>query len=223
MPHQGHRKRMKDRFVKEGGFESFAPHEILELLLYSTINRRDTNPIAHALIREYGNLANVLDADTESLKKIDGIGENSAFLLSMIPHLCRAYNQAKWTRNVMLGTTDLAGQYAINLFIGKNYEEFRLICVDSNRRVTYQGCITKGTINEVPAYPRIVVEEILKRNAQYVIFTHNHPNGSVQPSEGDKQTTDQLISALEAINVNVIDHIIVSGNRYYSMADMGFI
>ncbi len=223
MRHDGHRKRMKDRFLQDGGFDYFAQHEILELLLYSTNARRDTNPIAHDLISEFGNIANVMDADPEELKKIDGVGESSAFLLSMIPHLCRAYNQVKWSRNITLGTTDLAGQYAINLFIGKALEEFHIICVDSNKRVFYQGRLAKGTINEVPAYPRVVVEEVLKRKAQYVIFAHNHPNGSPLPSEGDKMATEQLVAALKAINVHVIDHIIVSGNQYYSMADMGLL
>ena len=121
----------------------------------------------------------------------------------------------------MLGNTDLAGQYAINLFIGKPHEEFHVICVDSNRQVFYQGCVVKGTINEVPAYPRLIVEEVLKRKAQNVIFAHNHPSGSLRPSEADCEATDQLIQALDSIGVNVIDHIIVAGNRYYSMADMG--
>ncbi len=223
MRHDGHRQRIKERFKKDGGFDNFVPHEILEMLLYSTIARGDTNPIAHDLIKEFGNIANVFEADPKELKKIQGIGENSAFLLSMIPHLCRAYNQAKWNRNVYLSTTELAGQYAINLFIGKNHEEFHIICIDSNRRVFYQGRVAQGTINEVPAYPRLIVEEVLKRKAQYVIFAHNHPNGSVHPSEADKQATDQLIQALETINVNVVDHIIVAGNQYYSMADMGIL
>ncbi|MBE7035012.1 MAG: DNA repair protein RadC [Ruminococcaceae bacterium] len=223
MQHDGHRKRMKERFLHEEGFEHFAQHEILELLLYSTIARRDTNPIAHDLIKEYGNIAGVFEADPKKLLEIDGIGENSAFLLSLIPHLARAYNQAKWSRFIQLGTTELAGQYAINLFIGKNHEEFHMICVDSNRRVIHQSRLTKGTINEVPAYPRVIVEEVLRRKAQHVIFAHNHPGGSLLPSESDKLATNQLIAALEAINVNVIDHIIVSGNSYYSMADMGLL
>lgn len=221
--HEGHRQRMKQRFLKDGSFENFAPHEILELLLYSTIARGDTNPIAHELIRKFGNLANVFEADLASLKEVDGIGESSAFLLSIIPCLCQAYNQSKWERRIMLSTTDLAGQYAINLFIGKPHEEFRIICLDSNRQVTYQGCVTKGTINEVPAYPRLMVEEVVKRKAQNVIFTHNHPNGSVLPSEADKVATQALLSAMDTIGVNVIDHIIVAGNRFYSMADMGIL
>ena len=221
--HDGHRKRMKERYLKDGGFENFAPHEILEMLLYSTIARGDTNSIAHELIEKFGGLANVFDAEPNALKQVKGIGESSAFLLSMIPHLSRVYHQAKWDRKVMLGTVDLAGQYAINLFIGKPHEEFRIICVDSNRQVFYQGVVTKGTINEVPAYPRLVVEEVLKHKAQNVLFAHNHPGGSVFPSEGDMEATKQLINALEAIDVNILDHIIVSGNQYYSMADKGIL
>lgn len=221
MQHDGHRKRMKERFKNDGGFDYFAPHEVLEVLLYATNARRDTNPIAHDLIKEFGNVANVFEASPEELKKIEGIGENSAFLLSIIPHLSRAYQQSKWDRNIVLGNTELAGQYAINLFIGKQCEEFRIICLDSNRRVFYQGKVLSGTINEVPAYPRLIVEEVLKRKAQYVIFAHNHPGGSSRPSEGDMQATEQLIQALDAIGVTVVDHIIVAGNQYYSMADSG--
>ncbi|MBR7164294.1 MAG: DNA repair protein RadC [Clostridia bacterium] len=217
--HDGHRKRMKERYKNDGGFENFAQHEILEMLLYSTIARGDTNPIAHELIQKFGNIANVFDADPEQLKTVHGIGESSVYLLSMIPHLSRVYNQVKWDRKIMLGKTDLAGQYAINLFIGKIHEEFRVICVDSNRQVIYQGVVTHGTINEVTAYPRLVVAEVLKHNAQNVILAHNHPNGSVFPSDEDIAATKQLITALDAIDVRVIDHIIVSGNQYYSMAE----
>lgn len=223
MSHEGHRKRVKERFDNEGGFDNFAPHEILEILLYSTIPRGDTNAIGHALIREFGNLAHVFEAAPEELMKVKGVGERSAFLLSLIPHLCAAYNQSKWTRNITLGSADLAGRYAINLFIGRHAEEFRIICLDSNRRVFYQGVVARGTINEVPAYPRVIVEEVLKRKAQYVIFAHNHPNGSSFPSEGDKIATAQIAAALEAIDVRMLDHIIVAGAQYYSMAEGGLI
>lgn len=212
---------MKERFIKDGGFENFAQHEVLEMLLYSTIARGDTNPIAHDLMAQFRNIANVFEASPEDLKKVDGIGESSAFLLTMIPSLCRMYTQAKWERRVLLGTTEIAGQYAVNLFIGKNYEEFHIICVDSNRQVFYEGCVLKGTINEVPAYPRLIVEEALKRKAQYVYLTHNHPNGTLRPSEADIIATNNMIDALAAVGVVVFDHIVVSGNRFYSMSDMG--
>ncbi len=221
--HEGHRKRMKERYLHDGGFEHFAPHEILEMLLFSTIARGNTNGIGHDLIKEFGNIANVFEASPEKLKQVKGIGESSAYLLNMIPHLARAYQQAKWDREVTLGTLEQIGKYAMDLFIGKQKEEFRLICVDSKRRVFYEGAVLEGTINEVPAYPRIIVEEVIKRNAQYVILAHNHPSGSVYPSEADKIATEQIVTALEAIGVNVIDHVIVSGSSYYSMADMGLL
>lgn len=219
--HEGHRKRMKDRFLKDGGFENFAQHEVLEMLLYSTNARSDTNPIAHDLMAEFGNLANVLEASPTELKKIDGIGESSAFLLSMIPALCRAYTLAKWDRTVLLGNYEITGRYVVDLFMGKNHEEFHIICVDSNRQVFYEGCVMKGTINEVPAYPRLIVEEVLKHNAQYVYLAHNHPGGSTRPSEEDYMTTKKIMDALTAVDVTLLDHLIVSGNSFYSMEHMG--
>ncbi len=220
--HEGHRKRMKDRFRLENGFDNFAEHEVLEMLLYSTIARNDTNPLGHELIQRFGSISNVFEASPEDLKQVPGIGENSAFLLSMIPHLARVYTRSKWDKRASLASTEQAGQFAVDLFIGKNYEEFWMIGVDSNRQVFHKKCLTKGTINEVSAYPRLVVQEILKYNVQNVIFTHNHPGGSVYPSEADYVSTEALLTALDAIHVNLIDHIIVSGNSYYSMADHDF-
>lgn len=221
--HDGHRKRMKERFYRDGNFENFAQHEILEMLLYSTIARGDTNPIGHELIERFGSLANVLEASPDELKKVRGIGESSAFLLSMLPHLCQAYQRYKWDCRVPISTTDIAGQYAISLFIGKKDEEFRMICLDSNRRAFYEGVIAKGTINEVQAYPRVVVAEALKRNARFVMFAHNHPNGMTKPSEADIETTNVLRDALEKVEVLLQDHIIVSGHSYFSMADAGMV
>ena len=216
--HKGHRERLRKRFI-DNGLDGFEDHQALELFLFYAIPRKDTNPLAHSLIDKFGNLANVFEASPEELKQVKGIGESSAYLLSMIPHLSAIYNRTKWDRKVMLGSTDLAGQYAINLFIGKTSEEFRIICLDSNHQVFYQGVVARGTINEVSASPRLVVGEVLKHNAQSVIFAHNHPNGSVFPSDDDVVATKQLVNALDAIDVRVVDHIIVSGNQYYSLAE----
>lgn len=218
--HDGHRMRMKNRYLKEG-LDNFEPHEILELLLFFAIPRRDVNEFAHDLIRHFGSVANVFEADVEELKKVEGIGENTALLLNMIPHLSRAYRLSKWNKNICLGTVDATGRYAVSMFIGKIFEEFAIICMDSGRNLCYSGTIMKGTTNETPAYPRLIVQEALKHNAQNVVLTHNHPNGCILPSEEDKITTARIVQALEAISINVIDHIIVSGEQYYSMAQMG--
>ena len=220
--HKNHRERMRKRFA-EHGFDGFAEHEILEMLLYYAIPRKDTNPLAHVILNEYKTLANVFEADPAELAKLPGLSESSAVLLSMIPHLARAYEKSKWDREYVLHDTDAIGQYAVALLRGKVNEEFALICLDSNRRVHWSGIIAKGTLDRIEAYPRLVVSEVIKRNAKNVVFAHNHPNGTLVPSAADKSTTKRLIEILKGIDVYTIDHIIVSGSRYYSMAEMGFI
>ncbi len=220
--HKDHRKRMRKRFL-ENGFDGFADHEILELLLFYSIPRQDTNPLAHAILKEYKTLANVFDADAASIAKIPGMGENSATLLSMIPRLARVYEQSKLQKDGLLHDTDAIGRYAVSMLKGKVNEEFALICIDSNRRVHWSGIIAKGVIDRIEAYPRLVVSEVIKHHAKTVIFAHNHPKGSLLPSSADKETTKHLVDVLKSIDVAVLDHIIVSDNRYYSLAEAGAI
>ena len=220
MTHDGHRMRMRNRFLNEG-IDSFEPHEILELLLYYAIPRRDINALAHSLIEHFGSLGNVFDADVSSLKEIPGIGENAAILISLIPQLSRVYNLSKWDRQATLASVDAVGQYAVAMYTGKKNEEFGIICLDSNRRVHYSGTVITGTVNQAEAYPRLIVAEVLKHNAVNVVLTHNHPNGSVMPSANDREATKNIVNALEAIDVNVLDHIIVSGERFNSMFALG--
>ncbi|MBQ4515769.1 MAG: DNA repair protein RadC [Clostridia bacterium] len=219
MTHDGHRQRMKSRYMKEG-LDSFAPHEVLELLLYYAIPRRDINELAHRLIDHFGSVANVLDADIEDLKQIDGIGENAAVLLNLIPSLSRVYTSSKWDRNTSLLSTNAIGEYAVSMYVGKKNEEFGIICLDSNRRIHYSGIIIKGTVNQTEAYPRVVVSEVLKHNAVNVVLMHNHPSGSLIPSQSDREATKNIVAALEAIGVHVIDHIIVAGDRFNSMSSL---
>lgn len=219
--HDGHRARMRERFF-ENGFDGFSEHEILEMLLYFTIPRKNTNEIAHDILDEYMTLANVFDADPQSLINITGLSENSATLLTMIPHLFRVYEASKYTKENLLHNTESIGQYAVSLFKDKVNEEFALICLDSNRRVHWSGIIAKGVIDRIDAYPRRVMGEVIKHNAKTVIFAHNHPHGTLMPSVSDKEATRQLTEILKTIDVTVLDHIIVSGNRFYSMAEMGF-
>lgn len=220
--HSGHRERMRKRF-SENGFDGFSDHEILEMLLQTIIPRRDTNELAHRILDKYLNLANVFEADVESLTTINGVGISSATLLSMIPHLFRAYEASKYAERDFLYDTESIGQYAISLFKGKVNEEFALICLNSNRRVHWRGIVATGVIDRIEAYPRLIVSEVVKHNAKTVILAHNHPHGSLYPSLADKETTSKLIEVLKGIDVTVLDHIIVSENRFYSMAEMGFI
>jgi len=220
--HSNHRARMRKKF-KENGFDGFAEHEILEMLLYYSIPRRNTNPLAHKILDKYKTLANVFDASPEELMKEVEISEVTATLLSMVPKLSKVYETSKWDRKMCLSDTETLGQYAVSLFKDKLNEEFALICLDANRLVHWSGIIIKGTIDRTEAYPRIVVNEALKHNATTVVFAHNHPGGTLAPSVADKEATLELVRILKGIGIDVLDHIIVSGNRYFSMSQMGFI
>lgn len=219
--HKNHRARMRKKF-RENGFDGFVDHEILEMLLYYCIPRQNTNPLAHKILDKYKTLANVFDATPEELMQETGVSEVTATLLSMVPKLSKVYETSKWNRTDCLSDTEALGQYAISMFKDKINEEFALVCLDSNRRVHWSGVVVKGTIDRTEAYPRLVVNEALKHNATSVVFIHNHPGGTLAPSIADKEATDTLVKVLNGIGIKVLDHIIVSGNRYFSMQEMGF-
>ena len=219
--HKDHRARVRKKF-RDNGFSGFADHEILEMLLYYSVPRRDTNPLAHKILDKYKTLANVFDASPEELMHEVGVSEVTATLLSMIPKLSKVYETTKWDRAVCLSSTEMLGEYVISMFKDSQNEEFVLICLDANRCVHWSGVIIKGTIDRTEAYPRVVVDEALKHKATKVVFAHNHPSGTLAPSVADKNATEALVKVLKGIGIEVLDHIIVSGNRYFSMSEMGF-
>ena len=219
--HKGHRERLREKCLTNG-LESLAPHEVLELLLFNAIPRRDTNPIAHMLLDKYGgNLSKVFEADMEELKTVPGIGDNAAFLIHLIPQLARVYKSSKWEKGKSLGTDEELGMFAIDLCVGKTEEEFVVICLDSNKNLKTYAVLEKGTVNEVNVYIRKIAEYAMKAKAVNLVLVHNHPGGSHIPSRNDRILTKEIIKALSALSLNVIDHIIVAGDRKYSMKEMG--
>lgn len=219
--HKGHRHRVREKFLKSG-FDGFAEHEILEFLLFYCIPRKNTNLLAHKILDKYKTLANVFDAPIDELMAETGISENTAALLSTIPSLSRIYETSKWKRINCLKNTEEAGQFAVSMLKDKIDEEFAIICLDANRCVHWSGTILKGTIDATPAYPRKVAAEALKHNAAKIILTHNHPSGTLISSVADKESTEIITKALKGIGIEVLDHIIVSGTRYFSMKEAGF-
>ena len=201
------------------GIDHFEEHQILEMLLFYAIPRRDTNEIAHGLIKEFKDLAGVLDAKIEDLEKVEGMGGNSATLLSLMGPLSRRYQSCKFKGKHQLNSSQKAGEYAMHLFTDVRYECFYLICLNNQNQVRHAAKTFEGTINEAAVYPRVVVETALKHHASSVILAHNHPGGSLKPSQGDIQVTKRIKEALDAIDIKVIDHIIVGDNRYYSFAE----
>ena len=213
--HDGHRERMRERFLKEGP-DGFMDHEILEMLLYGTIPRGNTNEVAHQLLREFGSISNLIEADPHEITKTAGVGEKSAIFLSLLHELARRYEREKLEQKPALTSLSRCADYCMALLQFCVTERFYVICLDSRRRVLHTAKIAEGTVGQAYVSPRTVVEKALRYNATGVVFCHNHPRGSVRPSRDDIDLTIQLKSMLEPLGVDVVDHIIVGDNQYYS-------
>ena len=216
--HDGHRKRVKARYLAEG-LDAFADHQVLEMLLFYCIPMKDTNELAHTMIKAFGSLAGLMEADPKDICARCSVSENVAILISIIPALARRYTKGKWGHKPVLTSSTKAGEYATSLFVGRKYEVFYLICLDSQNRVNYAALVHEGTINEAPVYPRLIVETALRHQANAVILAHNHPGGTMQPSKADIEVTKRIAATLEGISIHVADHIIVAGERYFSFIE----
>lgn len=221
-PHKGHREKLKQRFIEEG-LGSFADHQVLEMLLFYTIPRKDTNEMAHRLLEKFGTLESLFDASPEELMRKGDVTRNTAVFLSMIPELARRYMIIKQGKKPILDSSSKAGEFVKSLFIGKNYEAFYVCCLNSQNQLNYAALVHEGTINEAPVYPRLIVETALRYQASSVILAHNHPGGSQRPSGADIEVTRKICDALKTISITVIDHMIAAGDSYYSFAENGLL
>ena len=216
--HAGHRERLKERFVKDG-FSSFEDHQVLELLLFYSISRKDTNELAHRLLKEFGTLSGVLDATVEELQEIDGLGRNTAIFLNMLPALFKRYTRSQLEKKPVINSTISAGIYATTLFAGLPYETFFVISLNSQGEVISVRKIAEGTVDEVAAYPRKVVEAALVSKAHSIVLAHNHPGGNPCPSQEDIDATVEIKKALDLVDITINDHIVVCGSKFTSFKE----
>ena len=219
--HIGHRERLRKRFLEEG-LDTFEDHQILELLLFHVIPRGDTNPIAHRLIKRFGSLSAVLEADPKDVAGVERIGDKAAAFLSMIPQVTRRYFHDRVLRDrPKLNTSEAVAEYLIPLMAGRPEEVFYVLCLDTQYRVVYPALISEGTVKEAVVYPRKVVEEAIRHRAASVILAHNHPAGTAKPSQQDHKLTRLLVQGLGPLDIKVLDHIIVAGDQAFSFAREG--
>lgn len=217
--HEGHRERVRKRFMKEG-IDSFEQHQILELILFYAVPRKDTNEIAHRLLEKFGTLSRVLEAEPKDLMQVSDIGENAACLLSLFASVFRVYAQDKVKKKATLGCLEDIFAYVKSLYHGRLYETFFLISLDAQNRILHSEIIMEGTIDEIAVYPRLVVESALRHKAYAVIIAHNHPGGSVMPSKVDVEATRHIVKALKTIDIELKDHIIVTNENCLSFREM---
>lgn len=219
--HDGHRQRLIQRFLEED-LDNFEPHNVLELLLFYAIPRKDTNELAHVLMDTFGSLKGVFDAPYEELIKVAGIGPNTAALLKLVPSLTRTYYSSD-ARSVILDTSEKSGEYFLPYYIGQTEEVVRLACLDAGGKVISNQILHRGSANAAEVNLRKIVNIALRNNAMGVILAHNHPGGLPLPSEEDVATTKSIREALMPMGILLMDHIIVAGQDYVSMARSGII
>jgi DNA repair protein RadC len=211
--HAGHRQRMKERFLA-GGLEGFSEHEVLELILFYAIPRRDVNELSHKLVERFGSLRAVFDADFEDLLTVDGIGENAALLIKLMAESFRKYALSDGEDVMLYDTLQKVGEYAVKLYIGVSVEKLYALLFDNKMMLLDTVMLGEGAVNSVHVSVRTIAEKALKKDASSIILLHNHPNGLPYPSDDDRRFSAYLKDLLANFDITLIDHIIVSGRFY---------
>ena len=220
--HDGHRERLRKRFL-ENGLSGFNEINALELLLFYALPRVDTNPIAHALLDRFKNLQGVFGASVEELKEIPGISESSAVLIKMVPEICKLSQVTETSSSKGITNSSLASGFVIPRFMFDENEKVIMLSLDSAKKVKACDEISSGVVNSVDLNIRLIVETALKNRASSVILAHNHPDGDVSPSREDLETTRRIKESLKLVDIPLVDHIIVSGTDFFSFCDAGYI
>lgn len=219
-PHENHRARIRETFRK-AGVDGMPDHNLLELLLFYSIPRKDTNELAHRLISTFGSLNRVFDATYEQLLDVEGMGESSALLISMVPAICRRYIEGSVSGKINLSEPEDAISYVVKKFYGNNkVEAFYMLCLDAVGNLINCCKLGEGTAGSVIIDKRNVLETAFRNNADKVIFAHNHPNGLAVPSRDDLTMTSDLKSLLNGVGIRLADHIIVAGDETLSLASV---
>ena len=218
--HEGHRERLRDRYKNEG-LDNFAPVNVLELLLFYCIPRKDTNPIAHRLLDTFGSLAAVLDAEPEALMKVEGVSQATALFLTMLPDAFRYYRKDANTIKLVQSIEDCS-EYLSDYFIGQTEEVVYLLCLDAKCKIICCREISRGNGNSAMIYTPKILEIAVNVKARSVILAHNHPGGLAVPSGEDLNTTKMVAMALNAANIELADHMIFCEDESVSIRASGY-
>jgi DNA repair protein RadC len=216
----GHRQRIKKKYEKSG-MEGWLDYEVLELALSYTISRRDTKPIAKDLLARFKTLNGVLDADRKDLQSIKGISEHSALFLRFLKDISILYMEKGIHNRDLLSSPRVVCDYLKVSLKGLADEEFKMLFLDSRNQLIAVETFKTGTVNRSVVYPRKVVERALYNHAVGVIIAHNHPAGSLEPSQEDQDITRAIKEALKTVDITLLDHIIIGNNDYYSFRNNG--
>ena len=220
--HQGHRMRLREKFLKSG-LAGFHDYEIVELLLSLGTPRKDCKAPAKEAIKRFETLRGVLDAPLEELQKIEDIGAHSAFGIKLVQEVAREFLKAKILEKPFYKSSQEVFDYLYHAMRGLKKEIFKVVYLNSQNQIIDTVDLSSGTVNSSSVSPREVVGGAIKSNAAALIFVHNHPSGNPEPSASDKSLTRELVYAGRIMRFKVLDHIIIGDNKYYSFAGEGHI
>ena len=206
--HDGHRERLRERFLNEG-LENFQPHEVLELLLQYAQPRHDTNPLAHKLIHEFQTFHGVVESDFESLIGVKGISAYTATLLKMIPEICKYYSISRAKALETLDSMQKLQEYVRAKLQFEQEEQILLLCLDESLQLLYSKIIAVGTTRSVKLDPQAIVACAMQKRSSRVVLAHNHPHATADFSSADLFSTNQLRRILEEVQIELLDHIVV--------------
>jgi len=219
---EGHRKRLRERFLKSG-LSSFQDYEVLEILLTVGTPRMDRKKQAKDLLKRFGSLKKVFDADITELQKVKSIGPVNAFNIKLIHGIAGVYLAQKIKPGRQFKMSKEVFDYFYHSMSGMKKEVFRVVFLNVKNRVINVSDLFEGTVNWSNVYPREVVLQAVKNSSTAVILVHNHPSGDPAPSEADKRITKNLTDALKLVQIKVLDHVIVGDGRHFSFKDNGLI
>lgn len=217
-----HRKRLRERFSK-GGAAAMPDYELLELVLFRAIARRDVKPLAKTLLAEFGDFNRVITASRVRLAGVTGVGEAVITELKIVEAAAQRLAQARIMHRSVITSWDALVEYCTTVMAHRETEQFRVLFLDKKNVLIGDEAQQKGTIDHVPVYPREVAKRGLELNAKALILVHNHPSGDPTPSGADIEMTKRVTAACNALDITMHDHIIIGKDKIASFHDLGLL
>jgi DNA repair protein RadC len=219
---QGHRRRLREKFLR-GGLSGFLDYEIIELLLTLGTPRKDCKEEAREALKRFRSLRGILEAPADELQEIKGIGPHNVFGLKLVQEVSRYFLKERMMSKPYCHSSKEVFDYLFHTLRDLRREKFKVLFLDAKNQILMEKTIFEGTVDSSAIYPREIMKEALKCDASSLIFVHNHPSGDPEPSLSDKEITKELVFAASLMQLKVLDHIIIGNNRYFSFADQGLI
>lgn len=216
--HSGHRKRMRERYRKNG-LEGFEQHEFVELLLYHALPRVNTNKIAHELVNKFKTFANIIEADEEALKEVPGVSDNAAVYFKILADAVKLYNLDKVLETGEVRSKAYYENYLVQYYKAESSEKVLLLTLNAKMGIISEDIIYEGNANSANVDMHKMMKIALVNNASGVILAHNHPDGMPYPTPDDLETTKRVLNLFNEVRVHFIDHYIVAGNQISSVRD----